>query len=330
MSNRRNTALFVLLAAIWGSAYIGIKTGLSVLPPVLFAALRYDIASLVLVAYAATAGHRLRPKTRGDWAYIAVGGVLVVGLHFAFLFAGQQYVTPAVASVVLSLTPVLTPLFALALLSDERLPKHGVFGIALGLLGVGIVANPDPTALGAQAQGVGLLLCAAGAFALGTVLIRRIDTTTLPTASGQGWSMLVGAGVLHAISFALPTESLGSLAAVPTVAPALVYLAVVCSAGGFLVYFELVDNVGPNEATLVNYVVPLFAALFGLAFRGDPITPTAVAGFSVVLAGVALLKWNVYGPFVVGHVKRQVGGPRVRRAPDGVVVNGNVYLESDV
>ncbi|MFB6361417.1 MAG: EamA family transporter, partial [Halobacteriales archaeon] len=52
MSRYRNLALFLLLALVWGSAFTAIKAGLEFFPPVLFAAIRYDLAGVLMLAYA--------------------------------------------------------------------------------------------------------------------------------------------------------------------------------------------------------------------------------------------------------------------------------------
>jgi len=102
-----------------------------------------------MLAYVGLTSSRseLLPRTRGDVGAILATGVLAIGLTNALLFVGQQYVTSAVASIVYSLNPIMTPVFAAFLLSDERLSPRGGAGMGLGLLGVGLVVSPDPANL---------------------------------------------------------------------------------------------------------------------------------------------------------------------------------------
>ncbi len=137
-----------------------------------------------MLAYVATTFSRdeLVPTTRGDVAGILATGVLVIGLANALLFVGQQYATSAVAAIVFSLNPILTPVFAAALLSDERLSSRGVAGIGLGLVGVTLVVDPSSaTVLGGDAVGRAILFAGAVSAALGAVLIRRADATLSST-----------------------------------------------------------------------------------------------------------------------------------------------------
>lgn len=285
----RNLLLFVLLSVVWGSAFTVIKTGLDHFPPVLFAALRFDVAGLLLLAYATRAADRLRPRGRREWGSIAAGGLLMIATYHALLFVGEQFTTSAAAAVVVGLNPVLTTSYARLLLPDERLAPLGIVGLVVGLAGVVVLVGVDPSTLTTtRGRGVGLVFGAALAFSLGSVLTRRAGSE-LPSEASTAWTMLVGAVVLHAGSFvagerpaavSLGPEALGSLG----------YLAVVSSALGFLVYFDLLDRLGPVEINLVSYAAPVVAAVTGLVLLDELPTLGTVVGFVVVCLGFALLK----------------------------------------
>ncbi|WP_231183897.1 EamA family transporter [Haladaptatus sp. DYF46] len=323
-SRYRNAVLFALLAVVWGSSFVAIETGLRTLPPVLFAALRYDIAGGILLTVVAVLGFRRddfqwRPATRTDWTLVGVGGVFMFGLYLALFFTGQQYVTSGVGAVVLSLKPVATPVFALALLPNERFDALEIGGILLALLGVVVVA--DPTSLGGSTVGVGLLLVGSLVFAFASVVTQRLRTT-LPALSQQAWMMAVGALVLHATSAAVrgwPSVSLTRSAAV-----SLVYLAVVASIGGYLIYFDLLGRIGANEVNLVNYAVPVVATVFGALLLGEPITDATITGFLVIVAGFVLLKRAALKRGVVA-ARRPSRSPPGATSSETVVVSGNAY-----
>ncbi|QCJ45831.1 DMT family transporter [Haloprofundus sp. MHR1] len=288
MSRYRNLALFLTLSVIWGTAYLAIDAGLTTLPPVLFAALRYDVAGAALFAFAVARSDRWRPRTFAEWRLVAVGGLLVIGLNFAFLFSGQRYVGGSIAAIVASTAPVLTPLFARFLLPGEQLDARGAVGVLLGLAGVVVVATGGST-LGGDLVGIVLLALAAVSFALGTVLTERYDAplSLVPT---QAWMMLVGAAFLHAVSGLLGETPPLALSWTPTAFAALAYLALVSSAVGYVLYFDLLDRLGAVEISLVKYVVPVVTALVGWAALGQSLSAGTVAGFALIVGGFALLK----------------------------------------
>jgi len=326
LRSHSDIGLFVGLAAVWGTAYLAIQVGLRSIPPITFAALRYDVAGLVLLAATAglalRTGSRWRPRTREEWAFVGTGGLLVVGVHFALLFAGQQYVSGGVGSVVMSLSPVLTPAFALALLPDERPDRRQVVGVALGLVGVAVVARPDPSG-GQTALGVGLMFLSAASFALGSVLTRRYDSG-LSLVAAQAWTMLLGAAFLDLLVVALPGESFRAVVPTPTALAALAYLSIVASVGGFVAYFRLLDRFGPNEASLVNYAVPMFAALSEWLALGRGISPPTVVGFAIVLAGFGAVKWRTLRRAATPTPDRPAARDQAANA-GAVMVRENVY-----
>jgi len=289
VTNYRDAVLFLALAAVWGSAFPAIKAGLEAgFEPVLFAAVRYDVAGVVMLAYAARVSDRWLPRTRADWTTVGIAAVLMIAAYHAFLFVGEQQTTSAVAAVVVSLSPVLTTGFARAFLPSERLSVAGLAGLALGLVGVVVLSNPDPSnLLGGNTVGVLLVLSASTCFALGSVLTQRVDDD-LSIETMEAWSMLLGAGLMHVASLAAgETQTIpGNTEALFAIA----YLSLAASAAGFLVYFELLDRLGPIEINLVSYVAPVFAAVVGLLWLAEPITPNTVAGFLVIFSGFCLLK----------------------------------------
>ncbi|MFC7228262.1 DMT family transporter [Salinirubellus salinus] len=291
----RNLLLFLVLAAVWGSAFVAIKAGLDLgFPPVLFAAVRYDVAGVLMLAYAAFVTDRPLPRGRAEWATVAVGATFLIAGYHSLLFVGEGFpeVTSAAAAVVVSLSPVLTTAFARVLLPDERLGVVGLVGMVLGLVGVAVIDPPDPTNL---LGNLGLLLVfgAALAFAFGSVLTRRIDAD-LPIETMEAWSMVGGALLMHGLSAGLgesPAAMLAAVEAAPVDAiGSLAYLSLAASALGFLVYFDLLDRLGPVEINLVSYVAPVFAALVGFLLLSEVIDANTVAGFLVIVVGFVLVK----------------------------------------
>jgi drug/metabolite transporter (DMT)-like permease len=290
----RNALLFLVLAAVWGSAFTAIKAGLAYFPPVLFAAVRYDIAGVLVLGYAAYATDRWRPRSRAEWHLVAIGGTLMIAAYHAFLFVGEQGTTSAAAAIVVSLSPVLTTGFARAFLPEERLTALGLAGLAVGFVGVVVLSDPDPSNLvNARTVSLGLVFAAALSFALGSVLTRRVEAD-LPIETMEAWSMLLGALLMHAVSLGL-AESPAAIEWTAEAVLALAYLAVAASSLGFLIYFDLLERLGPIEINLVSYAAPVAAAVTGLVFLGETPTLYTAAGFGCILVGFALLKRDAIG-----------------------------------
>ncbi|MFC6890547.1 DMT family transporter [Halorubrum trueperi] len=291
MSRIRTLSLFLVLAAVWGSAFMAINAGLAYFPPVLFAAFRFDIAGVVMLAYAAFVVDDPIPRGRDEWTVVAIGATLIIAAYHAFLFIGESdpAVTSAIAAVIVSLSPVLTTVFARAFLPSERLTPIGVLGLLVGLVGAVVLAAPDPGNLaGSGTVSKFLVLLAAASFALGSVLTRASDDE-MQIETMEAWSMLVGAGLTHLLALALG-ESVADVAWTTEAVLSLAYLAIAASGLGFLIYFHLLDQLGPIEINLVSYVAPIFAAISGWIFLSEGIALNTIVGFLIICAGFALVK----------------------------------------
>lgn len=287
MSRTRTVAAFLFMGIAFGSAFPAIKAGLAEAPPLLFAAARFYLSALLLVAYAALVLGDWRPRERADWLAVAAGGVFTIG-GAGFLYLGQGYTTSGVAAIIYSLGPVLTVVFAWVLLPTERTSRRGILGVLVGLVGVALVVRPAPDALFApDVLGKALVLVAIVLVSVGSLLIRR-SGTHMRAVPLTAWALAVGAVLLHAGSLLL--GEVGAIPGTPGFLALLVYLAVVPSGVGFALYFAVIERSGPLQANLVVYVVPVVAVLIGWAWLGETVAPLTLVGFATVFVGFLVLK----------------------------------------
>ena len=279
---------FLVLASLWGFSFPAISVGLDVLPPVLFAAFRYDVAAILLLGAAAvqTPGRAWIPTARPDRLAVLAGGLFLIAGN-AFLFLGQQTVPSGVAAIIQALVPIATALWALALLPEEWVTPAGAVGIAIGFVGVGLVIRPDPANLFRSDLVGKLLICVqVASVALGGVLVQRASPSLERTAL-SGWSMGIGATVLH-----LSSVGVGERFVVPSglALGAVLYLGVFATAIAFFLYFSLLARYGALETSLVAYAVPVVATIAGAVLLDEYVAPASLVGFLVIFLGFVLLK----------------------------------------
>jgi drug/metabolite transporter (DMT)-like permease len=296
--------LFVLAAAGFGTSFVGIKVGLASLPPVLFAGIRYDVATVALFAVLVARGSVPRPTTRGDYLGVLVTAVFLVAVNGVLLFVGQQFVASAAASVMYSTLPVLSSVLALALLPDTRVRPVEVVGILVGLVGVGLIVRPDPGALAGSTYGQALVGLAAVSAALGGVLLRRVEPA-MTSLSLTAWATALGAVLIHATALALgePVVVAGDARLLAVV----VYVGVVATAVPSVAYFGLIRTVGPVRASLVSYAVPVVAAVAGWLVLDERLPAVTLVGFAVVFCSFALLERRA----LRGELRRLLADPGV-------------------
>jgi drug/metabolite transporter (DMT)-like permease len=281
------TALFVTLATMWGLSFPAISVGLDHLPPLLFAAFRYDTAAVLLLGYAVATTDSWRPVGRNDLQAVLWGGLFLVAGN-GLLFIGQQTVPSGVAAIQQALVPIMTALWALLLLG-ERISPVGAVGVAVGFLGVGLIVQPDPNdLLAGDTLGRLIILGQVSSVSLGGVLIDRA-APSMERVAMTGWAMLLGGVVLHLLSLGAGERAPVTLPD-PVALGAVVYLGVFSTALAFVIYFTILDERGAFETNLVTYLVPVVATVAGVVLLGESVGPLSVAGFLVVFLGFALLK----------------------------------------
>jgi drug/metabolite transporter (DMT)-like permease len=306
VSRYRDIVLFFALALLWGGSFVAIEVGLDYYPPVLYAAYRFDIAALVLLIYVLLTEAAPLPRSRGDAAAIGFSGGLSVAANNALLFVGQQYTTSGIASITYSLVPIATAAVAAAWIGGSDLDARGALGVVLAFVGVGLVAQPDPANLaGGVTIGVGLISVGVIAVAVGSVGLRTVETTFSSVAL-TGWAMLFGALLIHGFSLGLGEPQRLPSTALPAIA-ALLFLGVLASAVAYVIYFTLLDRLGPFEINLVSYVVPVVATVTGAVLLAEPVTALTVAGFAVIVVGFGLLKRHAIASGVPRLLSR-IGG----------------------
>ncbi len=286
---RWTTGLFLLLAMLWGTSFVAIEVGLHSFPPLYFAGVRYLVAGAVIMAYAWVTNPDWIPRTRGDLLTVAIFAVFIIFGNHAFLYLGEQYVSGAVAAVIISLSPVLTVVFASIVLGGGVPRLHEVIGFVFGLAGVIAIAQPNPAALDtSNLLGIGLVFLGAASFAVGGVLSRPFPTT-LSVETIQGWSMLSGSLLLVGVGRARG-ESLTEVEVTLPGAIALTYLTLFSGVVAFMVYFTLLDRVGPTQLNLVGYLEPVAASLMGWVLLGQVVSSATVLGFGFIVLGFTFIQ----------------------------------------
>jgi drug/metabolite transporter (DMT)-like permease len=279
--SRRNIALFVLLCACFGFAFVAIKTGLRYADPVFLIAIRMWGAGAILVAVlVVTRGQLAFP--RDDLAAVGVLGVLNSGLVGLFLFLGQEHLSAGLGSILLYTYPLLAAAAGAALLG-ERLNAVRVVGLLAGFAGIVLVAG---SAIEGSVVGVVYMLSAAASWAVATVVFKKTlqGRDMVPIAA---WSMLAGAAFLQVTSAALE--------GVPHVEPttgfwlSFLYLAGPGMALPGALWYYLLNQGEATVASAYLFLTPFFGVLFGWLILSERITWPQVAGGVLIAAGIYLV-----------------------------------------
>jgi drug/metabolite transporter (DMT)-like permease len=272
---------------VWGASWPAVKVGVSTMPPVWFACLRYFVAMVCGFGVVAVRGELRRPSA-SDWRLVAVSGVLQMATYSALTAVALTRLPPGRASVLAFSTPLwVAPLSAWWL--DERPTWRSLAGVGTGLAGVLVIVSPAfLQGQRSQLASYGLLLCAAAAWAVSIVFVRvhRFQTSALALAP---WQMLVAALLLLPLATILegawpriPVRAMAALSYVGPIATAFAYWAAV----------EVGRFVRATTMSMVLLAVPGVGLLLSAITLHESLNLSLELGIVLIGAGI----WVVTNP----------------------------------
>jgi drug/metabolite transporter (DMT)-like permease len=278
----RDFAGLVLLSALWGGSFLFIRVAVPALGPFLLVGLRVGLAAAALILYALAIGRM--PKIRTRWRSFLVLGFLNAAVPFSLISAAEIHLTASLAAILNSTTVMFTAIVAAVWMGDVLTARKAV-GIMLGIVGVTVLVGWDPLPLnGGVLLAVAAMLIASLSYALGATYA-KLSFSGIPPL-GMAIGQLCGAVVLLA---PLAAVSVPGEAPSFVVALSILGLALLSTAVAYLIYFRLIENVGPTSTVTVTLLVPVFGLLFGVFLLDEPFGPGTLAGLGIILLSVVLI-----------------------------------------
>lgn len=283
-------ALLLLLSVLWGGAFFLIEIAIMDVPPFTTVAARLVLASAVLILYVRLTGNTM-PNGPGAWfAFIRLGAVRAF-IPFCLVVWGETRIDSNLAAILTATVPIFTMLLAHFFTPDEPLTRDRAAGILLGFCGIIVIIGPEAArGLGRDVYGQLAILGAALSYASSHVYGRRFSHLPPPVLAA---GMLTGAAILS-LPPALILERPWMLR--PDLLPvaAVLGLALLSTALGYLIYFRVLSAGGANNAALVTFFIPLSAIFLGVAVLHEPLPAKSAAGLALVLLGLAVIgnRWR--------------------------------------
>jgi len=292
----RAHSLLTGLVLIWAVSWPVTKVGVSAMPPLWFACLRYVVATACCFGVVALRGELRRPA-RGDWPLVAVSGVLQMGAYSALTATALTQLAPGRASVLAFSTPLwVVPLSAWWL--KERLTRRKVAGVGAGLVGVLVIASPGLAhASRDQLLPYALLLCAAAAWAISIVYVRvhRFQTPTLALAP---WQMLVALLLLFPLAILLERRW---PILTPRAVAALTFVGPIATAFAYWAAIEVGRSVRATTMSMVLLAVPSLGLLLLAVTLHESMSLSVTLGLVLVAAGIVATRATVEPPQLPVH-----------------------------
>ena len=268
--------LLIALAAIWGSAFMFIKISAVDFGPILLVTLRLLIAGLVFMPLLLRHKYRLLFKSHLPGIFIIA--IISNALPFTLFAFASLGATSNMLGILNGTTAFITTVIAYFWLNESISTKQ-LIGLGLGFIGILILINPanGSTTILASICALTGSIC----YAFNATYLQKYHSNSNKKVL-IGWSMLFGGLMMMPIAaFNLPN-------AVPSINSflALLWLAVVSTGIGYLVFVRLIDKIGAVKTATLTYLLPVFSIIWGAIFLEEQITLIIFGGFIFVMMGM--------------------------------------------
>ncbi|MEP7047862.1 MAG: DMT family transporter [Ilumatobacteraceae bacterium] len=276
---KRGWVLFSAMAMIWGVPYFLIRVAVKQLEPPVVVLGRTSLSAIVLLILAGRAG-AIRPALR-RWRPVLLFAMMEMAIPWILLTTAEQHLPSGLTALIIASVPIVGTIAAFLLGDRHALRFVRIVGIGLGLAGVALLVGRDLSSDNAPPL-----------WSVIEVLIVVVCYATAPFLADRKLADVPSLGVI-AVSLSIVTVIYTPIAltALPSSAPrinpvlAVLGLAFICTGLAFLVFFRLIDEVGPARAGLITFANPVVAIALGAVFLDEVVTEATVVGFLLVIAG---------------------------------------------
>jgi drug/metabolite transporter (DMT)-like permease len=277
--------LLAIVAAIWGSSYMFIKVAVDEIEPTAMMFLRVVLAAAVLVPvlFVAVGARRALAEMRATGRGAFVVGFLNMSLPFVLIAWGEKHIDSGIAAIANASVPIFVALLALRFNPEERVRGLRLAGILVGFAGVGVLTGLNPEGGWWAVAGTLAVVVASLSYAGSNHYVQHRFSLTAPLVITTA-SCLAGALILlpfAAVQLPDETPSWEALASVAV-------LGIFGTAIALLFFYRMLSSYGATRASLVTYLLPPTALVYGALILDEPITLNAILGLALILAGVAL------------------------------------------
>jgi drug/metabolite transporter (DMT)-like permease len=292
---QRQHRFFIILAFglvyfFWGSTYLGIRIAVEHIPPGLMCAIRFSIAGVLMLAYCAITGRKVRYNRVQLWHMAVIGTLLLMGGNLTLSYA-ERTVPSGLAALMVASTPLCFLVLDSLLLGDHHISRRGLAGLGLGIFGIAVLLWPKLINIRTMgsAEFFWSLSLLGGSFswALGSVLSKRWQSAEVDPFSGIAWQVTF-AGLANSI-FAFLFEDVSHVTWTTSGVGAILYLVVCGSWIGYTAYIWLLRHVPTSKVSTYAYVNPVVAVFLGWLVLHERVDIYILTGTTIVIASVVLV-----------------------------------------
>ncbi len=280
----KNVIQLLLLAAIWGGSFLFMRIAAPEIAAVWLSELRVIFAAVTLLLVSVYIKRSVQLKRY--WChYLIIGGINSALPFLLFSYAASSLSVSALA--IINATSPIWGVCFIALKERQRIARKTALGLSLGVLGVVILVGFDAELL-RQEMRLPILaaLLATVCYGLASTYARYAQQVeAFNNAHGSMWGAVVV--LLPLLYFSEPAKTVINVNL--DVWLAIVVLGVLCTAIAYLLYFKLINDIGPASALCVTFLIPVFGILWGNLFLAEQLSWQLLLGGGITVLGTMLV-----------------------------------------
>jgi drug/metabolite transporter (DMT)-like permease len=278
--------LLLMLAMIWGSAFLVIKVVVPDTGPLWLATIRVVIAFIVLLPFALVKGLVWPAGTR-QWGLICLIMLLNVVIPFFLISWAEQYIDAGVASLLMGIGPFMAIIGSHFTTIDDRLSRAKAFGAMIGFSGILVLVGWDAIqGLGDNLLGQGAAMLGAACYVTSSLLIRRLG----PFPPVRLSALILGMSSLTLLLISLSFTGLPAHSFSPQSWLGLVYLGVFPSALGYVLRYRMIQTVGVSTFASSINLIPVFGVLLSAWLLGEALTANVFIALALIVTGLTIIR----------------------------------------
>lgn len=280
--------MLAALSVLWGGSFLFIGIAVKELPALTIVAGRVALAAAILLVLARLSGLAL-PWHR--WKEFFILALLGNTVPFGLIAWGQHHIPSGLASILNATTPLFTVIVLRLATAGDRISGVKAAGLALGFFGVCVLIGPkalDGAHMGLM--GAVAVLCASFCYGLSGLWARKFSDMA-PTLTSAGAMV---AATVQSVPVALLVDRPWGLSPGWQSIACVVALATLSSALAYQLFYRVMRNAGPANASLVTFLVPVSAILLGALVLEERLSWNAFAGMALIFGGLAAIDGRLF------------------------------------
>jgi drug/metabolite transporter (DMT)-like permease len=284
---RRSSPLLLIVpvfCVLWSFAFVAGKVGVTDCPPLIFLAVRFLLAGVIVLGITALRGDAWDLSRRDVLSFIVIG-IANNALYLGLGYIGLRTISAGLNALIVSTNPVFTAVLA-AMLLGEPMTWRKVAGLALGIAGVAMIVAHRISIGSDSPVGVLFSLGALASIVAGTVLYKQLA----PKGNlwiGNGIQNL--AGGIAVTPFAFVFSNVGDIVPSARLFAALAFLVLLGSIVAYMLWFRLLNELGASGASAYHFLMPPLGMLFGWMVLGEHVAARDLLGIVPVAIGIFLV-----------------------------------------